>query len=217
MNTDNKERSLSLAFMALLIEDVIAARQRLGGSDTQTARRDVVRASVAAMEGATWVAKEHVRTALAKVGHLSPVADLAFQELAYSVSDIGELKKRIQALPLITTIRLVVSQAEIICPGIAVEFSRAGWANLRQAILIRNRITHPKPDQNLSISDKDLAVVASGVSWLVATVEYVMASTNLALARHNRNFRETLQRLTAGDPDALAEYYLALRQGDAEE
>lgn len=217
MKTDPDEPSLSVAFMALLIEDVIAARRRLDGSHSQTARRDVVRASIAAMEGATWVAREHVRGALARIGHLTPVADLAFRELSYSVSDIGELKERVQALPLITAVRLVVSQAKIICPEIAVEFSTTGWADLRKAIAIRNRITHPKPDQDLSISDKDLAIVASAVSWLVATIDYVMASTNLALVRHNKDLRELLQRLAAGDPDALAEYHAALRRAEAEE
>jgi len=108
-------------------------------------------------------------------------------------------------------------QARIISPEISVEFSAAGWSNLRQAVSIRNRITHPKPDQGLSISDDDLAVVGSGMSWLVATVEYVMASSNLAFAHHRDLLRDIVQRLSAGDPDALAEYHAMLREIESED
>lgn len=92
MQIDHGERSLSVTFMALLIEDVIAARGRLNGSHSETARRDVVRASVAAMEGSTWVARKHVRSALADVGRLTSLAELAFRETSYSVSDTGRLR-----------------------------------------------------------------------------------------------------------------------------
>jgi hypothetical protein len=217
MDTNNDERSRPAAFMALLIEDVIAARERLTVAHTQTARRDVVRASLAAIEGMTWVAREHVRTVLASLEQLTPVADLAMRELSYRVSDRGEPKEQVRGLPLLTTVRLVVWQARIISPEISVEFSAAGWSNLGQAVSIRNRITHPKPDQGLSISDDDLAVVGSGMSWLVATVEYVMASTNLAFAHHRDLLSDTVQRLSAGDPDALAEYHAMLREIESED
>jgi hypothetical protein len=217
MDKRNDERTRVATFMALLIEDVIAARERLTVSHTQTARRDVVRASLAAIEGMIWVAREHVREVLISLEQLSPIADLAMQELSYTISDRGEPTEQVRGLPLLTTVRLVVWQAGIISPEISVDFSAAGWSNLRQAVGIRNRITHPKPDQGLSISDDDLAVVGSGMSWLVATVEYVMASTNLAFAHHRDLLRDTVQRLSAGDPDALAEYHAVLQEIESED
>jgi hypothetical protein len=210
------ERSRSSAFVALLIKDVIAARERLNAASTQTARRDVVRTSLAAIEGMMWIAREHVRTALADLEQLTPVADLALRERTYAVSEQGQLTERTAGLPLLTAIRLVVSQAKIVSPAIAVEFSGAGWRDLRQSIEVRNRITHPKPDQDLGISDDDLAAVGSGLSWLVATLNYLMASTNLALTQFNDHLRDTVQRLTSGDPEALAEYYAALHRADEE-
>ncbi|HEX8217427.1 MAG TPA: hypothetical protein VF577_08170 [Allosphingosinicella sp.] len=158
-----------------------------------------------------WVARDHVRTALAQVGQLTPIAELALRERSYTVSERGRLTDRASTLPLLTAVRFLVSQAKIICPDIAVEFSATGWSDLRRSIDARNRITHPKPGQELEISDADLAAVGSGVSWLVATLDYVMASTNLALTRYNDDLRDTVERLVAGDPDALAEYQAALR------
>lgn len=217
MDTQGDELSHSVAFMALLVGDVIAARERLNASHTQTARRDVVRASLAAVEGMICMAREHVRRALADLEELTPVADLALRELSYAVSENGRLIEQVRGLPLVTAVRLVVSQAKIISPEISVEFAGGGWSNLCQAIKIRNRITHPKPDQDLAISDKDLAVVESGLLWLQATVEYVMASANLALVQHNDQLREILERLRAGDPDALAEYQAVLQEMQAKD
>ena len=216
MNPPHDERSRSAALLALLLGDVIATRERLIGSHAQTARRDVVRASIAAMEGMTWLAREHVRTALAQLQKLTPFADLALQELSYGVSESGKLIEQTRGLPLLTAIRLLISQALIISPEISVDYSRSGWSSLRRAVDIRNRITHPKAGQDLAVSDADLDLVASGLSWLAATVEYVMASTNLALVEYNEHARHLLERLIAGDADALAEYQAALRQLEAE-
>lgn len=216
MDTHSQERLRSVAFVAVLIEDVIAARQRRVAADSQNARRDVVRSSLAAIEGMTWVAREHVRTALAELEQLTPVADLALRELAYSVSENGQLTERPHGLPLLTAIRFIVSQAKTICPEIAVEYSTEGWSDLRQSVNIRNRITHPKSDQDVAISDNDLAAVGSGVSWLVATLDYVMTSTNSALTWYNNQLRDLLERLSTGDAEALAEYQAALRWVEAE-
>jgi hypothetical protein len=216
MNPPHDERARSAALLALLIGDVIAARQRLLGSHAQTARRDVVRASLAAMEGMTWLAREHVRTALAQLQRLTPVADLALQELSYGVSESGKLIEQSRGLPLLTAIRLLISQARIISPEISVDYSTSGWSNLRHAVDIRNRITHPKAAHDLAVSDADLNIVASGLSWLAATIEYVMASTNLALVEYNEDARDLLERLIAGDAEALAEYEAALLQPEAE-
>lgn len=139
MDTRSDERSRTAAFMALLIEDVMAARERLTISHTQTARRDVVRASLAAIEGMIWVAREHVRTVLAELEQLTPVADLAMRELTYTVSEHGRPIEHARGLPVLTSIRLVVWQARIISPEISVEFSSRGLG--RPAPSGR----HPKP------------------------------------------------------------------------
>jgi hypothetical protein len=168
------------------------------------------------MEGMTWLARQHVRTALAQLQKLTPFADLALQELSYSVSPSGELSEQTRWLPLLTAVRLLVSQALSISPEISVDYSRSGWSSLRRAIDIRNRITHPKAARDLAVSEADLDLVASGLSWLAATLEYVMASTNLALVAYNEQARNLLDRLIAGDAEALAEYQAALQHLDAE-
>jgi hypothetical protein len=212
MASDTDERSRSATLIALLIDDVIAARNRLAGADSQTARRDVVRASLAAMEGYVWEVRQHIASTLAELEELTPMADLALREISYLVTTDGKIVEQPRWLPLPTAIRLVVSQAMLVSPEIQVDFSEAGWSYLRQAVTVRNRITHPKLIDDLTITDGDLKAVASGLSWVVATGNYVMASTNLAFVRYNVAFRDMLDRLKAGDPDALAAYQAALAE-----
>ena len=82
MPTYTDERSRSAILIALLIDDVIAARNRLAGADSQTARRDVVRATLAAMEGYFWEVRQHVASTLAELEELTPTASLALLEIS---------------------------------------------------------------------------------------------------------------------------------------
>lgn len=214
MDSAADERSRSAIFIRLLIGDVIAARSRLAITDSQTARRDIVRASLAAMEGVTWTMRQHVASTVADLDALTPMADLALREASYNVTANGQIVEQPRWLALPTAIRLAVSQAKLISPEIEVDFSERGWSNVHSALNIRNRITHPKPGNDLTITKDDLNIVASGLSWLLATSDYVMASTNLALADHSKGLRDLVDRLRAGDPDALAAYQAVLDDRD---
>lgn len=207
-NTPSRE----IALVQILITDVLAARQRLDMSDTPTARRDAVRASLAAMEGMIWLAREHVREGLAHIDALTPTAELALQEQAYLISEQGKLRLQSRGIPLDTAIRFVADQATLLNPRLEVDFSIQGWSDFKQSIAVRNRITHPKPERDMHVSDDELQRVASGLSWVVATVDYIMASTNRALVEYNELARDLVNRLVSGDPEAIAEYQSALQR-----
>ncbi|MFA6607091.1 MAG: hypothetical protein WCS75_08840, partial [Sphingomonas sp.] len=66
----------------------------------------------------------------------------------------------------------------------------------------------PRPENDLDVSDEELHAVASGLSWLAATVEYIMTNTNLALVET----KAFIDQLLAGDPDAIEAYQAALEQ-----
>ncbi len=207
---NQENRSQTAALIRTLIEDVIAARERLEAVDTQTARRDVVRASLAAMEGEVWLAREHVRDSLRTLDELTPLADLALRETTYQVTDGGKLIEQTRSIALPTAVRLIVAQAQIICPDLAVDFAGTGWESLRSAVAIRNRITHPRPGRDLNVTNDELRIIEIGLNWLFATINYVMASTNLILVEA----RKFIDELLTGDPAALKEYKKALERGE---
>ncbi|MFN4097881.1 MAG: hypothetical protein ACK4GG_14045, partial [Sphingomonas sp.] len=65
---------------------------------------------------------------------------------------------------------------------------------------------------DMEVTDGDLSRVSSGLSWLLATIDYLMGSTNLALVKHTERLSDIVNRLVAGEPEAIADYNEALRQ-----
>ena len=47
------------------------------------------------------------------------------------------------------------------------EYCRRGWQAVRQAIPVRNRITHPKAEADLSVSDYEIKLVDEAYAWFL--------------------------------------------------
>ena len=197
-------------FIAQLIGDVIIANQRMKTQDVQANRRDVVRTTFAAIEGLSWDLREHVRSGVSNLGDLTPLSDMALREESYTVDGKGDVVAQQRFIPLTTAIRLAVRQAQHSIPDLSVEFEHAGWAALQQAIKARNRVTHPKSIDDLTVTDDDLTALKRGLQWLLPTVEYIMRRMNLEMAIYTEQAQIWLERMKAGDPTALKEYYSEL-------
>lgn len=200
--------------VATLVDDVIAAREALSGSNTQVNRRNLVRATLAAVEGLVWLTRQDVRETARTMDELTPLADLALQEQSYQITSSGEIIEDIKLVPITTSIRLVVRQAQRLSPELNVDFGDAGWQNLCQAIEVRNRITHPKSLTNLIIADSDLACVAAGFEWFLELATAIMLHGLVELKLHVKLFNELHQQLNQGDPTALAAYNSLLHGND---
>jgi hypothetical protein len=197
-------------FVALLIGDVAAAREQLVRIDTAASRRNLVRTTLAAIEGLVWTLKEAVHASTDALGELTPLASMALRERSYIVAENGDIIEQIRFITLRAMIRLICKQARLIVPDLNIRFDHDGWQKLKQAIALRNRITHPKSASDLIVSDHDLAIVSAGFSWISATVEYVLASTVLSQREFLVDQRALLERLKAGDAVALAAYRRAI-------
>lgn len=207
---------LGHSFIRLLIGDVLAARERRATDDTQRHRRDVIRSTFAAIEGVTWMYREHVREIARDMGVLTPVADLALRERTFSVSDRGDIVEQVRFVTLPTIIRLATKQAQLIEPTVAVDYTEPGWDALRTAIAVRNRVTHPKTRADLQIRTDELQTTAKAFSWLLSTTETAIGQINASFRRFIDEMREVLNALNRGDPDALLAYREAMRQDDCD-
>ena len=208
--SDELERS----FIRLLIGDVLASRERLATSDTQRHRRDTVRSTFAAIEGITWMYREHVREVAKDMGLLTPVADLALRERTFTVTEQGNLIEQVRFVTLPTIIRLATKQAQLIEPAVAIAFDGPGWSALRSAIDVRNRVTHPKSRKDLQVSDRELEIVATGFAWLLGATESVMAAINVSYRAHEQAFREIVNALRRRDQQIIDEYRTAIMRDE---
>lgn len=201
---------LERSFIAVLVEDVRAAETHLQTAADESARRNFVRTTFAAIEGAVWICREHVREAAQMLGELTPLLDLALRERSYTVTDRGDLIEQVRHVTLTTMIRLVTKQAGRIAPGLKIDFADTGWTKLREAISIRNRITHPKTTQDLSLSMPDVKLVREAFFWVMNLTENIVSASVEAQSSFNREARRFVDALKQDDPDALRAYRDAL-------
>jgi hypothetical protein len=202
------------SFVRLLIGDVIEALERAEFEDSQAARRNLVRILFAAIEGLVWELREHVRSIAEAVDELPVLTSLALTDTSYGVSSSGEVVPQLRFLPLKTSVQVATALAKKLCPTLNCDFGTSGWVDFSQAIMIRNRVTHPKTVEDLTINQHDIAVAKAGFAWLIQHVETVMRATLNASKRHLDELTEFADALVGGDPVALAQYRAALIKRD---
>jgi hypothetical protein len=185
------------SFTHVLVGDVKAAEKRRRDTDNQTHRRELVRAVFAAIEGLHWQLKNDVlRQGSSELSHLEYAAML---EESYSVDERGNVNAFPRYLPLTTAIRLVVNVVRRYRPAYQVDFNHAGWANLKTAVEVRNRLVHPKQLEDLNVSADEVRKTLSGFQWILALVIEILRETN-------KDLRETYLARTGKDwpPDSGA-------------
>lgn len=203
---DRPSERMSRGFVHILVDDVTHALQRTENADTPTHRREAIRTIFAAAEGVIWVYREHVRRTAKDLGRLTPLAEFAIQERSYAIGERGDLVEQTRFVPLTTMVRLTTKIAADVCPGFEIDFSHVGWANLKSAIAVRNRLTHPKSVTDLSIDQNEVLVARSGFFWLLALVIEGMAATNNEVVAFTADTRDLMERLKRGDQNAIDEY-----------
>jgi hypothetical protein len=206
----NESGTLRATFFGILTHDVMQSLRRVELDDTQTNRRDLVRTIFAATEGYVWEYREHVRSIARHVDSINPIADFALSELTYSVTENGKIEEHVRYISLTAMIRLVTRLAERISPKLKIDFSGSGWSNLKRAIAIRNRVTHPKSKSDLEISRDDIEVSKQGFFWLLDLLMEVMEATNSASRSYLADLTTLIRELASGDVRAWEQYRAAL-------
>jgi hypothetical protein len=194
------------SFISLLILDVVDSLARWKSEPSQTNGRDLIRTTFAAVEGTAWHYKEHITGVARDIDILAPEEEIALSETGYMVASDGGIQTQIRFVPLPALIRAISRIASRIDPSFQVDFGQVGWNQLRLAIGIRNRITHPKQSSDMLVSQIDVASAQAALHWLLETVTSGMGVANQAFQLHNKLLRQLISELEHGDPEAWREY-----------
>jgi hypothetical protein len=205
---------LGRTFYGILGYDAVDAMMKMEADDGQSSRRDFVRAAFAAIEGWLWNYRQEVQDIVGSCRAFSALEESALAEISYAISDTGALQEQARYLPITNMFRFVTRIAEAQCGQQLVDFSSADWANFKQSIAIRNRITHPKSIEDLMLSDADIGHVKSALSWLFGVIVSGTEKLKLILEDHVQAMREVADALLAGDPATLALYNAVLENRD---
>lgn len=192
-------QDVEASFIRILLGDVVRADQAHQANPDQTAKRDFVRTTFAAIEGSVWIFREHIRGLALATGSLEEAERIALSETTYSVDKAGHISAQPKFLTLIATIRLCADIAERIAPASSIDFSAAGWGNLGEAIQVRNRITHPKALHDLVLSDQDIKSCANALHWFLEVSTGAMRETISVAREHVEGISDVLSDLKSGD------------------
>jgi hypothetical protein len=199
-------QDLRSSFIGMLLEDVARAEAAHQANPDQRSKRDVVRTSFAAIEGAVWIFREHIRAMALATDELSEPERIALSEISYNVDRTGRLAPQAKFLTLPATIRLCSRIAERISPAANIDFSSADWPNFKAAIEARNRIAHPKVVDDLMMSGSDVQSCSSALHWFLEASTRSMEETASVARTQVNGIRDVLNDLKSGDEETTRLY-----------
>ena len=149
----------------ILREDVSSCLQQLNKHDTQFWRRNYVRAVFAFFEGSVFVMKRMTLDEINENALELPAATEALlMDESYELSEDAEPVSRRLHLPLARNVKFAFeSFARAL--GASLQIDPKDLYDFKQAVKVRNRITHPKTNEDVVISDADLTVVKKAEQW----------------------------------------------------
>jgi metal-sulfur cluster biosynthetic enzyme len=159
-------------------QDVSKALIRMEDEDTQTNRRIFIRSFFAMVEGELYALKQIILKR-----HESSKSDLSMADVAmlkeetYSLKNSGKPHIRPQYVGTKENLKFVVRKIrEVYDTEVDLEWNEA-WQSFTNAIKIRNRITHPKSVDELTISDHERNNVRKAFGWYNANIGELLNST----------------------------------------
>lgn len=206
LGDDNeREQNVAFNFSKILLDDILVAADRLAETNNQMHKRELVRAIFAGIEGNIWTYKEKIRKLAADIEAVDSLTLLAMDQKQYYISDNGGYSVKDTHISTKIMFRFACKVAEKINPDLSIDFGNGGWEKLNKAYDVRDRITHPKTIQDLTISIQDIATVWSATIWLTAAIGY---SLELSY-QYAEELTVIAQKLVDGDSEFLALYELA--------
>lgn len=170
------------SLLKVLTADIACCENKLDGEDKQFWRRAYIRTSYSLIEGFCDLVREktfHFAATLGDNGRINVTDIYLLSDETYRISNNGKIEPEVQRVPFINrvafTIRMFAKYANVPLEV----FGESGWEQFKKATGVRNRLTHPKSMEDLTITDEDLRVFHIGRDWFYGNVVDVIQRTNI--------------------------------------
>lgn len=153
-----------------LLNDAFESEEYLLKNNTsQFARRIYIRSVFSYVEGSIWVFKQvcfKVKPSGNAKRKMSISEFAVLNEESYELKRNGDIKVVTKNLNLLDNIKFTFKMLNKLFGGeLDIGTGTESWANLIKAKNIRNRITHPKKVEDLTITDEEIKVCEDVCSW----------------------------------------------------
>lgn len=156
---------------AVLEADVDAALAEGRREDTPYAQRALVRAHFAAVEGLSFQLRQVTIATLQGTSLLTPIELALLKEETYSINEAGRPRASEKFLKFPESFLFSMRcYAKNHGAEFDVDTGGAGWQAMREANAVRNRVTHPKSLESLTLTEGDLTALVNAAEWSRATL-----------------------------------------------
>ncbi|MGH1519868.1 hypothetical protein [Chryseobacterium sp. JK1] len=161
--------------LELLLEDGAESEKILSENrDSQFFRRIYIRSVFTTIEGSIWVLKQVCLKAKSIDGTKRKINISEYMILAeesYDLKGNGDIKITSKTINLLDNIKFTFRTINRLFKGeINIGVGTKSWESLIIAKNIRNRITHPKSETDMIISDNEITVCEEVSSWFINLV-----------------------------------------------
>ena len=186
-----------LEFLQVVPDDFQAALESLNHSDTPYARRTVVRAAFAAIEGLTFAIKQECLHRPDDASKHYGASELAMlREETYGVGSKGQVLTQAKFIPLLDNVRFAMAMYRRgSLEGHGLDLSGLGWQHFRDATVVRNRITHPKRISDLDVLNEDLKAVLGAYEWFMESLVAVLLEVRDDLRSKNSQVQAEIAQI----------------------
>jgi hypothetical protein len=195
------------AIARILIADRDAAWKRFFDDHSQPAQREMIRVTLAAIEGLLWQLKQHILRDPDKLANLSIHEQAALRDESYAVDERGNVRTQSRFHPTTSSIRLVVSLIQRFQPEYTMNFSDENWRHMQTSVGIRNRLAHPKQMCDLTVTNLDVLTCQAGFLWFSVFALF-------ALELHKVSWSEIEAHLPKDQP--MPAFFRLTKTGDTE-
>lgn len=156
--------------LELLLEDAAESEKMLTDQrDSQFFRRIYVRSVFTTIEGGIWVLKQVCLKANSIDGTKRKITIseyIILTEKSYDLKGNGNVRVTSKTINLLDNIKYTFKTINTLFEGeINIGVGNQSWERLIIAKNIRNRITHPKNETDLNISDEEILICEAVSSW----------------------------------------------------
>ena len=173
---DNNHWEIREKLVDVLAQDADANFEIMQADSNDLNRRNYVRSLFAFYEAVLANMRESLAERLVLKNSIKESFDLheiypLLDEVA-SISENGKISKRPNQSPFKNLVKYVIN---IACKEYQVEGNvfDNGWNDFQSSIQIRHKITHPKYEKDISISDEELKIIVRGLEWWNSTLERI--------------------------------------------
>jgi|MudIll2142460700_1097286.scaffolds.fasta_scaffold62249_2 hypothetical protein len=166
------------SFHHALVEDLRDAAQVVKLTGTQFAKRTYLRTFFSFVEGVLFarqtVILRYVEFTPQSVPQRFDVAEqILLREVEYELDDNGSVKIKEGRYPaFLRRVRFIFSMwAKHYGKACTVDYSGTGWEAFREVQAIRNRITHPRRESHLMISDIEMFKIKGALEWFLKALD----------------------------------------------